>query len=184
MKGKRKAFLLLASSLFAGLFSCSQEGTEPPSILSRSITIDYGLHVSDRVTELFGGAIIPAEIREKAGTPLIAGDEVRVSFTGEWLEQETYPSTIVMKDVQIQSVEVTHLPIVECVLAVIPCGGGIGLLPTSDDILLGSFLTPYVIHLDGSFNDLNDESVGKQVYAVSQNGDILALYDYDPLTAR
>lgn len=183
MNGKGKAFLLLASSLFAGLSSCSQEGTEPPSILSRNITIDYGLHVSDRVTELFGGAIIPAEIREKAGAPLIAGDEVRVSFTGEWLEQETYPSTIVMKDVQIQSVEVTHLPIVECVLAVIP-GGGISLLPTSHDILLGAFLTPYLIHLDGSFNDWNAEPVGKQVYAVSQNGDILALYDYDPLTAR
>ena len=184
MNGKGKALLLVVSSLFAGLSSCSQEGTEPPSILSRSITIDYGLHVSDRVTELFGGAIIPAEIREKAGTPLIAGDEVRVSFTGEWLEQETYPSTIVMKDVQIQSVEVTHLPIVECELAVIPCGGGIGLLPTSHDILLGSFLTPYVIHPDGSFNDLNDESVGTKVYAVSQDGDVLAFYDYDPLTAR
>ena len=183
MKGKRKAFLLLASSLFAGLFSCSQEGTEPPSILSRNITIDYGLHVSDRVTELFGGAIIPTEIREKAGTPLIAGDEVRVSFTGEWLEQETYPSTIVMKDVQIQSVEVTHLPIVECELVANP-GGGISLLPTSHDILLGAFLTPYVIHLDGSFNDLNDGSVGEKVYAVSQDGDVLAIYDYEPLTAR
>ena len=183
MKGKRKAFLLLASSLFAGLFSCSQEGTEPPSILSRNITIDYGLHVSDRVTELFGGAIIPTEIREKAGTPLIAGDEVRVFFTGEWFEQETYPSTIVMKDVQIQNVEVTHLPIVECELGANP-GGGISLLPTSHDILLGAFLTPYLIHLDGSFNDWNAEPVGKQVYAVSQNGDILALYDYDPLTAR
>ena len=184
MKGKRKALLLVVSSLFAGLFSCSQEGTEPPSILSRNIVLDYGQHVSDRVTELFGGAIIPTEIREKAGTPLIAGDEVRVSFTGEWLEQETYPSTIVMKDVQIQSVEVTHLPIVECVLAVVPCGGEISLLPMSHDILLGSFLTSYVIHLDGSFNDLNDESVGKQVYAVSQDGDVLAIYDYDPLTVR
>lgn len=183
MKGKRKALLLVVSSLFAGLSSCSQEGTEPPSILSRSITIDYGLHVSDRVTELFGGAIIPAEIREKAGTPLIAGDEVRVFFTGEWFEQETYPSTIVMKDVQIQSVEVTHLPIVECELVANP-GGGISLLPTSHDILLGAFLTPYLIHLDGSFNDWNAESVGEKVYAVSQDGDVLAIYDYDPLTAR
>ena len=184
MNGKGKAFLLLTSSLFAGLFSCSQEGTEPPSILSRNITIDYGLHVSDRVTELFGGAIIPAEIREKAGTPLIAGDEVRVSFTGEWLEQETYPSTIVMKDVQIQSVEVTHLPIVECELAVIPGGGEISPLPTSHDILLGNFLTPYLIHLDGSFNDWNAEPVGEKVYAVSQDGDVLAIYDYNPLTVR
>lgn len=183
MKGKGKVFLLVASSLFAGLSSCSQEGTEPLSTLSRSITIDYGLHVSERVTELFGGAIIPTEIREKAGTPLIAGDEVRVSFTGEWLEQETYPSTIVMKDVQIQSVEVTHLPIVECELVANP-GGGIGLLPTSHEIQLGSFLTPYVIHLDDSFNDWNAEPVGTKVYAVSQDGDVLAFYDYDPLTAR
>ena len=35
-----------------------------------------------------------------------------------------------------------------------------------------------------SFNDLNDESVGTKVYAVSQDGDVLAFYDYDPLTAR
>lgn len=183
MKGKRKTFLLLASSLFVGLSSCSQEGTEPPSILSRNIVLDYGQHVSERVTELFGGAIIPAEIREKASTPLIAGDEVRVSFTGEWFEQETYPSTIVMKDVQIQSVEVTHLPIVECELVANP-GGGISLLPTSHDILLGNFLTPYLIHLDGSFNDWNAEPVGTKVYAVSQDGDVLAFYDYNPLTVR
>ncbi len=179
-KTKGFAFLLGTCLLLGSLSACSNEEPADIQTITQTVTVDYGTHISDYATTLLAWALIPNEIEEKLDTPLIAGDEVTISFTGDWMVLETYPGRIVMDNIEIHGVEVAHLPIVECEIQNTENEGNT-LAPTNPETVFSSLQTTNVIHENASFQTLDSLPIGTKVYAVDKDGDALAFYSYNPL---
>lgn len=150
--------------------------------IARDLNVDYGLHVQDKATLLFGDMIIPFNYKDYNIDYLAAGDYVEVSYKGEWLIRETYPATVAL-DGEIVDVKVTHGRIFEFEVAENP-GGGKSLRILDSSITPGNHLTTNCINRDGTFDYLTNYPVGTRIYGInpaSYNSlSILAFYSYDP----
>ncbi len=182
-RGSRFA-LLACSCLFSfGLVSCGNDAPSERQTIERTILIDYGMHVSGLAIPLLGGAIIPDIISEKANGPFLAGDSVSISFSGTWVELESYPSRIVGDDLEIHSVEITHLPVVE--VEVVSLGSeGTGLSPVHDTDALDTSKMSRCINADSTFQDVASYPLGTKLYAMDKDGEAFAFYSFDPLSER
>lgn len=145
----------------------------------RTIHMDYGTHIENTAVALFGSLNIPSEVLNKYDLPVVAGDEVIVYYSGEWIEQETYPSTIIIENGGVVSASVKHLRMVELEIVNNP-GGGKSERPVKSGEVIGKYLTRNCINSDGTFNDLFYYSIGTHIWAVDQDGDFLAFYSYNP----
>lgn len=150
--------------------------------IARDINVDYGLHVQDKATLLFGDMIIPFNYQDYNIDYLAAGDYVEVSYKGEWLIRETYPATVAL-DGEIVDVKVTHGRIFEFEVAENP-GGGKSLRVLDSSITPGNHLTTNCINRDGTFDYLTNYPVGTRIYGInpaSYNSlSVLAFYSYNP----
>lgn len=150
--------------------------------IARDINVDYGLHVQDKATLLFGDMIIPFNYKDYNIDYLAAGDYVEVSYKGEWLIRETYPATIAL-DGEIVDVKVTHGRIFEFEVAENP-GGGKSLRILDSSITPGNHLTTNCINRDGTFDYLTNYPVGTRIYGINpasyNSRNIIAFYSYNP----
>ena len=150
--------------------------------IARDINVDYGLHVQDKATLLFGDMIIPFNYKDYNIDYLAAGDYVEVSYKGEWLIRETYPATVAL-DGEIVDVKVTHGRIFEFEVAENP-GGGKSLRILDSSITPGNHLTTNCINRDGTFDYLTNYPVGTRIYGINpasyNSRNIIAFYSYNP----
>ena len=149
-----------------------------------TITYDYGFHQDGKVMPLLDTNAICFDSEEWFADPLIAGDVITITYTGEMLVQETYPGKIVINNGEIVYVEKNPA----CLLGAKYTEQG--LLLSDKETQMGE-VPQYVIYEDGTFAELSslpydtqlwatvhiifDENVGKKTRL-----DVLALYTYDP----
>lgn len=115
---KKLLSLLLATLTTLSLCACADMG-EPagsddvPEAQYPTYTVtanyDYGMHVPNRATMLYSSSTLFFALPEGFDPP-VAGDEFTVSYTGQLLIQESYPSTAVITEGEI--VKVTAEPAV------------------------------------------------------------------------
>jgi len=150
--------------------------------IANDINVDYGLHVQDKATLLFGDMIIPFNYKDYNIDYLAAGDYVEVSYKGEWLIRETYSATVAL-DGEIVDVKVTHGRIFEFEVAENP-GGGKSLRILDSSITPGNHLTTNCINRDGTFDYLTNYPVGTRIYGINpasyNSRNIIAFYSYNP----
>ena len=164
--------------------SSSSSSSNPDEIktIANDINVDYGLHVQDKATLLFGDMIIPFNYKDYNIDYLAAGDYVEVSYKGEWLIRETYPATVAL-DGEIVDVKVTHGRIFEFEVAENP-GGGKSLRILDSSITPGNYLTTNCINRDGTFDYLTNYPVGTRIYGINpasyNSRNIIAFYSYNP----
>ncbi len=140
---------------------------------------DYGVIRENKATLLMDSATVFVDV------PLIAGDEVYVSFTGECLTQESYPANVVFVDGEVKRVDVRNARI--CVLTVIEdAATGKKMLMGESNFAVQSVPDYVLTNSDGSFTALNDFPEGAKLYA-SYSADqgvfptsIAGLYTYLP----
>ncbi len=147
---------------------------------------DYGFHNTDKASLLLDGATVFFEPAEWGIGRINAGDVIIMEYRGsELLIQESYPATVVTKDVEIINISIEKAEIIE--LTVIEnTGGGFSLDERDSSINITScaFPNPYVISEDMTYKALDESLVGKTIYGTITKSDdgitLEALYDFSP----
>ena len=166
----------------------SKQAPEEEQTVGKSITVDFGTHIKDRATLLFGTALIPFKVSDYGISELIAGDYLEVSFTGEYMERLTYPSTIDMRTITVTGMKLYEASIAEYELTPIPGSGDLDIVPTEEYKYYTMITAEYVIKEDGSFVSkyeyLKTEKSGTKVYGVNpailDSLNVTVLYSYNP----
>ena len=118
-------------------------------MISRMITPDYGLHVQEHVTLLFGTALIPFKLSDFGINNIVAGDQLEINYTGDYLEYETYPSSIDTSKMHVTSMKLYETRIAEYEVTVE--SGAKTLEPTEEFKGYRMISAEYVIYEDGTF---------------------------------
>ena len=146
---------------------------------------DYGFHINDKAATLLSGISIWTNLEEYGIIePLVAGDELIITYTGEFIVQETYPATVVKNQINIISIEVIKALVVEFTVTEIL--GTKELVPVdfNNSNFTLSNSEGYVVSMDNSFTKYSNLPIGSTVYgsiSKSSNDFIIAgLYDYNP----
>ena len=182
---------LIALSISACSFSSTSKVVvhEENKTISRMITPDYGLHVQEHVTLLFGTAFIPFKLSDFGINNIVAGDQLEINYTGDYLEYETYPSRIDTSMMQATSMKLYEARIAEYDVLVVPGDAEKKeLVPTEDFKGYRMVSAEYVINEDGTFVSLESflktAEVGTKLYgsnpASFNSFNVTALYSYNP----
>ena len=166
----------------------SKQAPEEEQTVGRTITVDFGTHIKDRATLLFGTALIPFKVSDYGITELIAGDYLEVSFTGEYIELLTYPSTIDMRTITVTGMKLYEARMAEYELTPIPGSSDLDLVPTEEFKGYTMISAEYVINEDGSFTTkdeyLKTAEAGSKLYgsnpAIMNSLNVSFLYSYNP----
>jgi len=181
---------LIALSISACSFSTSKEEIrEEKKVTSRMITPDYGLHVQDHVTLLFGTALIPFKLSDFGVNNIVAGDQLEIKYTGDYLEYETYPSSIDTSNMSVISMKLYEARIAEYLVKNVPGDPEKkDLIPTEEFKEYRMISAEYVVNEDGTFVSL--ESFMKTAKADTKlygsnpasfnSFNVTALYSYNP----
>jgi hypothetical protein len=181
---------LIALSVSACSFSTSStEVHKTENMVSRMITPDYGLHVQNHVSLLFGTALIPFKLSDFGIDKIVAGDQLEINYTGDYLEYETYPSRIDTSKMQVASMKLYEARIVEYLVTNVPGDAEKkDLIPTEELKGYTMVSAEYVINEDGTFVSLESflktAEVGTKLYgsnpASFNSLNVTALYSYNP----
>lgn len=181
---------LIALSVSACSFSTSKEEIhEEKKVTSRMITPDYGLHIPEHVTLLFGSSVIPFKLSDFGINNIVAGDQLEINYTGDYLELLTYPSRIDTSMMQVTSMKLYEARIVEYDVLVVPGDPEKkDLVPTEDFKDYTMVSAEYVINEDGTFVSLESfmktAGVDTKLYgsnpASFNSFNVTALYSYNP----
>ena len=158
-------------------------------MISRMITPDYGLHVQDHVTLLFGTALIPFKLSDFGINNIVAGDQLEIHYSGDYLEYQTYPSRIDTSKMSVTSMKLYEARIAEYLVLPVPGDAEKkDLVPTEEFKGYTMVTAEYVINEDGTFVSL--ESFLKTAVAdtklygsnpASFNSlNVTTLYSYNP----
>ncbi len=159
-------------------------GMEPKeeSLVTFTVQLDYGMHVSGRAIPLLGGNYIFFNAEEYGIAPLLGGDAVTITYTGEMSVLEKYPGEVVIIGGEIVQVEKHSADIIKIIREK-------GEWYTMEGDKLGVTLPDYVVHYDRSFSPIEEIEDGKTLYATYHSDgklqgktilDAIALYDYSP----
>ena len=168
--------------------SNSKQAPEEEQTVGKSITADFGVHIKDQVTLLFGTALIPFKVSDYGISELIVGDYLEVSFTGEYIELLTYPSTIDMRTITVTGMKLYEARLAEYDLTPIPGSGDLEPVPTEEFKGYTMISAEYVINEDGSFiakdEYLKTAEAGNKLYgsnpAIIDSLNVTVLYSYNP----
>lgn len=156
---------------------------------SRMITPDYGLHIQERVTLLFGTALIPFKLSDFGINNIVAGDQLEITYTGDYLEYETYPSRIDTNKMNVVSMNLYETRIVEYLVKNVPDDAEKkDLVPTKGFYSNAMVSAEYVINEDGTFVSLESfmktAEMDTKLYgsnpASFNSFNVTALYSYNP----
>lgn len=184
---------IFIACLMLGCSSCDINQDDTPSQLEGNIRYteftvrcDYGQYKKDELTILLNDSNLFFNPDEYF-IDLIAGDVIKVGYTGEMYLQETYPSTVVIQDGEVKSVVKIAAQVVE-------------LEYTKDGLFaksgrpLAKEQPQYVISSDNSYQSLSNTYENKTLYGtyptrfcdegvdanMSATINLSAIYDYDP----
>lgn len=73
---------------------------------------DYGFHMPGKAVMLYSSSNLFFEIPDSHGT-VVAGDKFTITYDGELLIQESYPSTVVTKHLTILGISSDKAPVIE-----------------------------------------------------------------------
>ena len=158
-------------------------------MISRMITPDYGLHVQDHVTLLFGTALIPFKLSDFGIDKIVAGDQLEIHYTGDYLEYETYPSRIDTSNMSVTSMNLYETRIVEYLVLPVPGDAEKkDLVPTKGFYSNAMVSAEYVINEDGTFVSLEsfmktavaDTKVYGSNPASFNSFNVTTLFSYNP----
>lgn len=181
---------LIALSVSACSFSTSKEEIhEEKKAVSRMIAPDYGLHVQEHVTLLFGTALISFKLSDFGINNIVAGDQLEINFTGDYLEYATYPSRIDTSKMHVTSMKLYEARIVEYLVLPVPGDPeNKDLVPTEEFKDYTMVSAEYVINEDGAFVSLESfmktAEADTKLYgsnpATFNSFNVTALYSYNP----
>ena len=185
----KKLFIpILLLALCFSFPSCGIGGVLVPKQINFTVDYDYGLHREDMATLLLDDSKLFFDLEEWGIDTLVGGDVITLKYTGELLIQETYPSTVVTKNLKIVDISVKKAELLE--LVVILDENENPALAVKDGSFDKTFTfaseTAYIIDEDLSYHELSASDVGKTVwgsYVVpdsTQNIEIISLYSYKP----
>ena len=121
------------------------------------VMYDYGNHINNKVTTLLDGNLIWFNPKDYGIDTLVAGDELIIKYTGEFICEESYPGNVAADLMHIVSIEVIEADIVEFVVE----------RPSNYELMLNA-VDPdrtSICYIDGGSN------------VVSQNGDFFYSFD-------
>lgn len=151
--------------------------------ISARIKAGYGSTTEGNVSLLFDGILLPFSHKEYDIDYLAVGDFVEISYKGEWVVDEMYPSKIKKDKIEIVGVKVTHSRIVEIEVAATP-GGGVSLRNLDASVKIGEYSTRNCIDRDRTFEEWSNYPAGSKIYAITdsnvESAKVLALYGYNP----
>ena len=186
MKKTSRVFPIFIGFPFLILSACSSKGassSDSVQAITLSINADYGVHQEGFVTLLLGDSLLPFSPNDYGIDCLVVGDSVELLYTGEWMVQSTYPSTIVGDLISISAVNVTHGRSVLFEIAQVP-GGGYTSKPVDPNAHIGGYSTRNCIEEDGTFQTIDSLGPGTRFYGIvpadKEEGKIAAFYSYDP----
>ncbi|MBR2432343.1 MAG: hypothetical protein IKB23_05435 [Clostridia bacterium] len=185
----KRIFALISLVLLCfSLASCGIGGTLAPKHTDFIVDYDYGLHREDMATPLLDDSKLFFDPQEWGIDTLVGGDVITLKYTGELLIQETYPSTVVTKHLNIAGISVKKAELLE--LVVILDENENPALTVKDGSFDKTFTfaseTAYIIDEDLSYHELSASDVGKTVWGSYVNSDktgeieIISLYSYKP----
>ena len=181
---------LIALSISACSFSSSEEEIHgEKKVTSRMITPDYGLHVQEHVTLLFGTALIPFKLSDFGINNIVAGDHLEINYIGDYIEYESYPSRIDTSKMHVTSMNLYEARMVEYLVKNVPGDAEKKeLAPTEDFKGYTMVSAEYVINEDGTYVSL--ESFMKTAEADTKlygsnpasfnSFNVTTLYSYNP----
>ena len=152
---------------------------------------DYGLHQDGKATLLLDYCNIFFDPDKWGVGRINAGDVITMEYRGgELLIQESYPGTVVTKDIEIIDISAQRAEVIE--LEVKQAGNAIALFEKSGEItsLLTASASPTrrIVLEDESFEDISEKHVGSTVYATGHRDGasftISAYYEFDPSIAE
>lgn len=181
---------LIALSISACSFSMSKEEIhEEKKVTSRMITPDYGLHIQEHVSLLFGTALIPFKLSDFGIDNIVAGDQLEINYTGDYLEYESYPSRIDTSMMQDTSMKLYEARIVEYLVMIVPGDTEKkDLIPAEEFKEYRMISAEYVINEDGTFvsfeSFMKTAETDTKLYgsnpATFNSFNVTALYSYNP----
>lgn len=149
------------------------------------VMYDYGMHVSGELTTLLDGNLIWFDPSDYGIDKLIAGDELVIEYTGEFICTESYPGSVNAELMHIQTIEVIEADIVEFTVSAVPGGNELNLVPV--DFKYNNYILSnqgYVLSQDETFKKYDQYSENTILYASmpKTTGSIRVdgLYDYNP----
>lgn len=167
-------------------FFTSVPPIEEVHTLNLMVMHDYGMHISGELITLLNGYFIWFNPIDYGIDTLVAGDELIIEYTGEFIAQDIYPGSVNAEKMHIQSIEVIEADIVEFRVSAVPGGNELELVPVdfkrySDYILSND---GYVVSQDETFKkyDQYPENTILYVSLPKTTGSIRVdgLYDYNP----
>lgn len=142
----------------------------------------YGFHIENKVALLFDYGYLNFDYRKYIGDEtIIAGDVLEVSYTGEIMIQETYPSNAFIVNGELLGATLHKASLVDFTVLAIP-GGGLDIV--ADD-RKNYTLPENIVYGDNNFTNISNIYQGLKLKGTlkhdSENNNLIALYaiDYD-----
>lgn len=167
-------------------FFTSVPPIEEVHTLNLMVMYDYGMHINGELITLLNGYFIWFNPEDYDIDTLVAGDELVIEYTGEFIAQDIYPGSVNAEKMHIQSIEVIEADIVEFRVSAVSGGNELELVPVdfkrySDYILSND---GYVVSQDETFKKYDQYPENTILYASlpKTTGSIRVdgLYDYNP----
>ena len=149
------------------------------------VMYDYWMHIEGQVTTLLDGNLIWFNPKDYGIDTLIAGDELVIKYTGEFIYEASYPGNVVADLMHIQSIEVIEADIVEFTVSAVPGSDELNLVPVDSKYNNYKLLNEgYVVSQDETFKKYDQYPENTILYASlpKTTGSIRidGLYDYNP----
>ena len=143
---------------------------------------DYGFHIENKVALLFDYGYLNFDYRKYIGNEtIIAGDVLEISYTGEIMIQETYPSNAFIVNGELLGATLHKASLVDFTVLAIP-GGGLDIV--ADDGK-NYTLPENIVYGDNNFTNISNIYQGLKLKGTlkhdSENSNLIALYaiEYD-----
>ncbi|MCI5745827.1 MAG: hypothetical protein MR270_06070, partial [Erysipelotrichaceae bacterium] len=162
-----------------------KDSNDETQTLNLFVMYDYGMHEEGQVTTLLDGNLIWFNPKDYGIDTLVAGDELVIKYTGEYEVQETYPGSVNVDKMTIQSIEVIEADIVEFTVSAVPGSDELNLVPVDSKYNNYKLLNEgYVVSQDETFKKYDEYPENTILYASlpKTTGSIRVdgLYDYNP----
>ena len=143
---------------------------------------DYGFHIENKAALLFDYGYLNFDYKKFIGDEtIIAGDVLEISYTGEIMIQETYPSNAFIVNGELLGATLHKASLVDFTVLAIP-GGGLDIV--ADDGK-NYTLPENIVYGDNNFTNISNIYQGLKLKGTlkhdSENNNLIALYaiDYD-----
>jgi hypothetical protein len=160
----------------------TNDNTEKVKCISGYLNYDYGSYIHDQATMLIDNNIIWFNFEDALKYP-VAGDELLIYYTGEYVVNEVYPGIVDQSKLTIKSIDVIEADIAQ--FKVTKVNDELTLVPVDSKYSQYHLLQEgYVISADNSFKSYKEYEEGTILYGSlpKSTGSIRvdALYDYNP----